>query len=212
MGVSGRASFAMEPMAGDLLMPERGRRPRAVRPRDVEDACFETVGTPRDLFSGSSSKSKGGVFKSRIAEPPAEGPVPRDYSWPEESRPMSASPRERLGIFNESVPAARFPVPMAAPALALGLSVAVAAVIWTRNDDRLENRPLAAVEQATTPARTMSAPLAASVVKVMPDPVVTSSVPQTKAAGNEPGFSAPVARPARIERAGSILMIRPAGD
>ena len=60
----------------------------------------------------------------------------------------------------------------------------------------------------------VSAPLAqmASPVEALPDPVVTSSVPVNKPNASDAGFTAPLPRPARIERAGSILMIRPAGD
>lgn len=45
-----------------------------------------------------------------------------------------------------------------------------------------------------------------------PDPVITASIPVKTAKPAVAGYAAPMPRPARIERAGSILMIRPAGD
>ena len=48
-------------------------------------------------------------------------------------------------------------------------------------------------------------------VVLSPDPVVTSSTPANQSKPAAQGYSAPLPRPARIERAGSILMIRPAG-
>jgi hypothetical protein len=48
-------------------------------------------------------------------------------------------------------------------------------------------------------------------VVLSPDPVVTSSTSAKQPKPAAQGYSAPLPRPARIERAGSILMIRPAG-
>ncbi len=60
----------------------------------------------------------------------------------------------------------------------------------------------------------ISAPIVAmeTPAVVVPDPVVTSSVPEKTTGVSVDGYTAPLPRPAPIERAGSILMIRPAGD
>ena len=100
MGVSSRATRVIEPTAADLLMPDRIRRASAPRMRDVEDACFETLGNPRDVFAPKArGADQGGVFKSRIGQSPSHGPFPRDYASLDQAAGTSAEPRERLGVF-----------------------------------------------------------------------------------------------------------------
>ena len=97
---------------------------------------------------------------------------------------------------------------MSAFALAISAVVAVA-VFWMAGGHalvmKLENEPQTLRVNAPVVSIKDRAVL-------MPDPVVTSSFPVKKTKTTANGFTAPVPRPARIERAGSILMIRPAGD
>ncbi len=207
MGVSNRATHAIDPANSDLLMPERNRsrRLQASHTRDVEDACFEAVSTPRDVFSrrfGSSSTSS--VFKTRITHPDLDGPVPRDFAA---KTPMQG---ERLDVFaGHNSPSAAGRSNSAGMMAALAVSgVAAVLAFWAAGggavmDQSASTQQEALVSEPATPVST---------VAISPDPVVTSSIPTETIQHSEAGFTAPLPRPARIERAGSILMIRPAGD
>jgi len=206
MGVSNRATRAIEPGVGDLLTPERNRKLHAARIRDVEDACFEAVSAPRDVFSKRPRTGvDSSVFKSRIAHPQADGPIPRDFAG------KTMAQGERLGVFagrQSAIATGGLRSPVSAFALAISAVVAVA-VFWMAGGHalmmKLENEPQTLRVNAPLVSITDRAVLT-------PDPVVTSSIPVKKAKTTANGFTAPVPRPARIERAGSILMIRPAGD
>jgi len=206
MGVSNRAVHAIEPRAGDLLTPDRNRKLHDARIRDVEDACFESVSAPRDVFSTRPrTGADNGVFKSRITHPQAGGPIPRDFVG------KTTAQGERLGVFAGrqsagSTGGLRSPVSV----FALGVSAVVAiAVFWMAGGHALVMK-----SENGEQALQGNAPLVSITDRAIltPDPVVTSSIPVKKAQATANGFSAPLPRPARIERAGSILMIRPAGD
>lgn len=206
MGVSHRAAHAIEPGTADLLMPERARQPRVKRARDVEDASFEAVSAPRDVFSTrSSTVETGNVFKSRIAQPGADGPVPRDFA----AKTMAQG--ERLDVFGHAKASVRSRRSISrGTVLALAISaVAAVTAFWLASGHAL-------VETTDTQQQSsrISAPIVAmeTPAVVVPDPVVTSSVPEKTTGVSVDGYTAPLPRPARIERAGSILMIRPAGD
>ena len=206
MGVSSRATHAIEPRAGDLLMPERIRRASATRMRDVEDACFETVGDPRDVFSTRpSATDSGGVFKSRLTQSAAHGSFPRDYPHSDFGSRISTEQGERLGVFNA---AGKPRVSVAAPAFVMTLCAAIAAAFWFAGGHALVLQPDARMQASAASAPEMSIKSKAT---LLPDPVVTSSIPEKKTGSAKDGYTAPVPRPARIERAGSILMIRPGG-
>lgn len=206
MGVSNRATHAIEPGTADLLMPERSRRPLANRARDVEDACFEAVAAPRDVFSPRKRASaSSNVFKSRITQPEADGPVPRDFA----AKTMAQG--ERLNVFggDKKVFGTRRST---SPGLMFAFVLsAIAAVMafWLAGG----HAPVAPSEQQQQ-SQGAGAPVVAieNPVAVEPDPVVTSSVPAETPRRSAESYTAPLPRPARIERAGSILMIRPAGD
>lgn len=204
MGVSSRATHAIEPGAGDLLMPDRNRRLDGAPRRDVEDACFEPVSAPRDVFSNKPrGGAAGGVFKSRITQPEADGPIPRDFA----SGPTARS--ERLGVFAASRTAVASGGLMS-PRVALAVcAIAAAAAFWMVGGHALVRS--SGTEQ---PVSKISPPVASITGRaaLSPDPVVTASIPVETARPAAAGFTAPMPRPARIERAGSILMIRPAGD
>jgi len=204
MGVSSRATHAIEPGAGDLLMPDRSRKLDAAPRRDVEDACFEPVSAPRDVFStGLRGGAAAGVFKSRIAQPEGDGPIPRDFA----SGPTARS--ERLGVFTGSRNAFASGRLMS-PRVALAVcAIAAAAAFWMAGGHALVRS--SGHEQ---PVSKISAPVASVIGRaaLSPDPVVTASIPIKTAEPAAAGFTAPMPRPVRIERAGSILMIRPAGD
>ncbi|MBU2486684.1 MAG: hypothetical protein KKG78_16500 [Alphaproteobacteria bacterium] len=185
-------------------MPDRSRKLDAAPRRDVEDACFEPVSAPRDVFSKSPrGGAAGGVFKSRIAQPEADGPIPRDFV----SGPTARS--ERLGVF-AGRRTAFAPDGLMSPRVALAVCViAAAAAFWMAGGHALLRS--SGNEQ---PVSKISAPIASISGRAVlsPDPVVTASIPVETAKPAAAGFTAPMPRPARIERAGSILMIRPAGD
>jgi len=206
MGVSSRATHAIDPATGDLMMPERNRKPHLNRARDVEDACFEAVSAPRDVFSTRSRVgNSGSVFKTRITQPKTDGPVPRDFA----AKTMAQG--ERLDVFaaRNSASAARG---MMSPRMAFAVLVSALAAIlafWVAGGHALvvQSGSMQQSSLVRAPLAQISSPAA-----VLPDPVVTSSIPVEKPKHSASGFTAPLPRPARIERAGSILMIRPASD
>ncbi|WP_375590235.1 hypothetical protein ABWH89_05320 [Hoeflea alexandrii] len=206
MGVSNRATRPLRPEAGDLLMPERRTGLNPVRRRDAEDACFETVSAPRDVFaSRPAARTDGGVFKSRMTMPVAEdGPVPRDFAG------RTSAAGERLGVFAGN-PGTSKTSRLMSPLMTLAVMVCAVmamAVFWMAGGHALVGEPGAGEPPARADAG--PAPLREPVV-LSPDPVVTSSTPANQSKPVAQGYSAPLPRPARIERAGSILMIRPAG-
>ncbi|SOE16647.1 hypothetical protein SAMN05877838_1526 [Hoeflea halophila] len=206
MGVSHRAAHAIEPGTADLLMPERTRQPRIKRVRDVEDASFEAISAPRDLFlTRSNTARSGNVFKSRLVQPEADGPVPRDFAV----RTMSQG--ERLDVFSHAKATVRVGRTISQGMLLAFLISAMAAGIafWLAGGHALiaEAGNLKQGHRISTTAQVVGTPAA-----VLPDPVVTSAVPLETPPASAGGYTAALPRPARIERAGSILMIRPAGN
>lgn len=214
MGVSSRTTRTIEPGNGDLLVPEQGRRLRASRTRDVEDACFETVGRSRDGFSVKSSTGENGsVFKSRLTGSPEHGPFPPDFAHFDDVPRQATDRNRRLGVFGGKATvfaAGESRLSVVVPAIVLTVCGFAATVFWMAGSHAPEPQPQARVQvSSSVPAAaalqvSVPAPLAA-------DPVVTSSIPVTETGRAKAGFTAPTPRPARIERAGSILMIRPAG-
>lgn len=214
MGVSSRTTRTIEPGNGDLLIPEQGRRPRASRTRDVEDACFETVGRSRHGFSVKSSTAENGsVFKSRLTGSPEHGPFPADFAQFDDAPRQAADRNRRLGVFGGKTTvfvAGGSRLTVVVPAIVLTVCGFAATVLWMAGSQAPEPRPQVRVHiSSSVPAVAASqvsvpAPLAA-------DPEVTSSIPVRETGRAKAGFTAPTPRPARIERAGSILMIRPAG-
>lgn len=214
MGVSNRTTHAIEPGTGDLLMPDRVRKPRtAARTRDIEDACFESVIAPRDVFSmRSRGVDAGGVFKSRLTYPQADGPIPSDFAHNDHASRQSMAQRGRLGVFagRQTIFAAGgLRSSMAASALVLAVCAVAAVSFWIVRSDALVVQPAVRLQ-----ATSISSPVVPIIdqATLSPDPVMTSSIPVKKTRASEEGFRSPAPRPARIERAGSILMIRPGGD
>lgn len=204
MGVSSRATHAIDPATGDLMIPERNRNQHPIRARDVEDACFEAVSAPRDVFSTRSrAGNSGSVFKTRITQPQADGPVPRDFAV------KTVAQGERLDVFAGQKNQTSADRSISAGMMVALVVSALAAILafWAAGGHALA--PSGGEQQSSR----VSAPLAqiTSPAVVPPDPVVTSSIPVENPKRSASGFSAPMPRPARIERAGSILMIRPAG-
>ena len=215
MGVSGRMSHAIEPKAGDFLMPDRKRKAHALRPRDVEDACFETVDGNRTVSSKRSSDTDpSSVFKSRLTQSSALGPFPRDFAPVDSIAGQTADRSERLGVFSggrSSSTTGQSRHPVTAPAFVLTLCAATAAIFWMAGGHALVQQPVASTQEVTAPAAVVSVPSINDRATLLPDPVVTSAIPDKKIEPAGAGYTAPKARPARIERAGSILMIRPSG-
>lgn len=215
MGVSNRATHTIVPGNGDLLMPDRGRKPRTTRVRDVEDARFEAVGRPRDVFSTRSRAAASSTdFRSRIVHIDDTGPVPRDFAASDYGLRKTSSRTERLGVFGGAAAthkARRFGSPLSRSGLTLAGFAVAAAAVWMAGGHALVTQP-----ESIQPASAATTPAAAVTVTdramLRADPVVTSSIPARPAKGDQESFTAPVPRPARIERAGSILMIRPAGN
>lgn len=216
MGVSSRATRVIEPASADLLMPDRIRRASAPRMRDVEDACFETLGNPRDVFAPKTrGTDHGGVFKSRIGQLPSHGPFPRDYATPDQAAGISAEPRERLGVFAKNAQGFAAHTPGLSPAacgFVLALCAATAAAFWMAGGHvRVAGRPATMTQVSAPPAAAMPAPPVGVKATPSPDPMTTSSITKEKTDSGNAGYWAPMPPPARIERAGSILMIRPGG-
>ncbi|MBC7283736.1 hypothetical protein [Hoeflea sp.] len=216
MGASSREAHAIEPASGDLLMPDRIRRPRALRPRDVEDACFETIGAPGGSLSDRPSADEtSGVFKSRLTRSPEHGPFPSDFACSDRISRQDAGRNGRLGVFGgEGTPlSSRGSRPsLAASALVLVMCGIAAAAFWISGDlapaspsEARAQAPISATPAASAASNSVQAP-------PTPDPEVPSSVADGKAASAKSSYTTPAPRPARIERAGSILMIRPGGS
>ncbi len=207
MSVSSRATHAIEPGTGDLMIPQRNRRQHSSRIRDVEDACFEAVSAPRDVFSaGSRGGSSGSVFKTRIVHPEADGPVPRDFAA------KTKTQGERLDVFSaRNSTSAAGGIMSARMAFAVVISALAAFLaFWAAGGHALA--PSAAEQQPSRVSAPAAQPISPAAALVSPDPVVTSSIPVPASKRSASGFTAPLPRPARIERAGSILMVRPARD
>jgi len=214
MGASSRATHAIEPANGDLLTPGRASRPRASRPRDVEDACFETIGAPRDTFSRKPEAAQTGrVFKSRLEGSPGQGPFPSDYADPEGPFLQAGDRAGRLDIFGADgagLASGGSRLVMAACTVVLVASGLAAAVLWSASAPA----PAPQVDAQAPIFALPSAKALPAPVKVPPlaDPVTTSAIPSGAQGAGRGGYTTPVARPARIEKAGSILMIRPGGS
>ena len=213
MGVSSRATRPIEPKNGDLLMPDLGRKPRLSRMHDVEDALFEPVNSPRDVFSRRFRVGENtGAFKSRLSQMPEHGPFPADFAQSQRMAPEVASPEGRLGVFGTSAAAFAFTRPrlsVSASLFALTVCAMAAGIFWMAGGHVLVGEPEARIEASIPSPQVKPALPSASPVAAIPDPVVTSSIPAKEREQPAASFSAPQPRPARIERAGSILMIRP---
>lgn len=212
MGVSGRMNHAIEPTAGDLLLPDRKRS--LLRNGEVEDACFETVDGGRNEYSKRrASAETGGVFKSSLTHSAGRGPFPRDFAADDSAAGQSEGRSGRLGVFGrgQSASAAgRAGQSWATRAFVLALCTVTAAIFWMAGGHALVEQPVAGMQGSTAPAPAVAARSINDRAALLPDPVTTSAIPASKT-GSAAGYTAPMPRPARIERAGSILMIRPSG-
>jgi len=212
MGVSGRMNHAIEPRAGDLLMPDRKNILHASRSRDVEDACYEAVDGGRNGPSKrKASADTAGVFKSRLTQSPAQGPFPRDFAAVDSDAGRSSG---RLGVFSRgqsSFAAGRLRRSTAMPAVVLALCTVTAAIFWMAGGHALVQQPVTTIQSATAPAPAVAEWSINDRAELLPDPVTTAAIPAEKSGSAKAGYTAPIPRPARIERAGSILMIRPSG-
>lgn len=216
MGVSDRAAYAIEPKASDLLMPERRSRPRQSRVRDIEDASFETVVRGRMKHAASRAGSKPRpVFKSRLTEfpdaDPFSGPFPRDFAASEPAPVLRAEPGERLGVFAGGKPPISATQPSARMAFGLMVGAVALAVFWMAGGHAMILSPSQDLQATAVSGSPASAPVAMPDVLADPDPVITSSVPAQTGPSESGSIIHAKPRPARIERAGSILMIRPEG-
>lgn len=211
MGVSSRMVHAVEPRAGDLLMPERNRRVRAARIRDVEDACFETIGVSADrLGKRAAAVDAKRVFKSRLVQAPSEGPFPPDFAASDNAPYIVMAPGERLGVFGAGA-AGGGRQSRTGPALAMAVCVVAAAVFWMAGGSALLLKPAAEPAVKVETALPVDVLQAGKSIADAPDPVVTSSIPVQPTSPAKVRVLQPAPGPARIERAGSILMIRPGG-
>jgi hypothetical protein len=210
MGFSDREADAIDPGAADLLMPERRLRPRQPRMRDIEDASFETVvrGRMQHVRARTGSKPRP-VFKSRMTDFPDAGPFPRDFALSDPAPGLRAEAGKRLGVFAGSKPAMSANRASARVAFAAMVGAAALAVFWMAGGHALLPAPSQEFR-----ATVVAQPAASAAVEMprgsqAPDPVVTSSVPAETGSSESGSIIHAKPRPARIERAGSILMIRP---
>lgn len=216
MSVSGRAAHAIDPKGSDLLMPERRLRPRQPRMRDIEDANVETVAGGRKQHAGARMGSKPRpVFKSRLTEfpdaDPFAGPFPRDFATSGPAPATRAEPGERLGVFAGGKPVMSASQPSARTAFVMMVGAVTLAVFWMAGGHALVLTPSPDLQASTGTPPATSAAVAEPVDLAVPDPVVTSSVPTKAGSADSGSIIHAKPRPARIERAGSILMIRPEG-
>ncbi|WP_152599480.1 hypothetical protein [Hoeflea sp. BAL378] len=166
------------------------------------------------MAADSFAARPDGVAGSRVARPPAQDAFPPDFATASPKLHQVVDRTGRLGVFAAGPAASRSSLALTASLLVAGLCGLAAAIAWLSASPapRPEARaPIAIPQTPVAAAPTPSAPAPAA------DPVTTSSIPAAKAAPAKAapakaGFTAPLPRPARIERAGSILMIRPATD
>ncbi|WP_394691707.1 hypothetical protein [Hoeflea sp.] len=216
MSVSDRAAHAIDPKASDLLMPERWMRSRQPRMRDIEDASFETVARGRMQRAGTrKGPQPRPVFQSRLTDfpnaDPFVGPFPRDFATSQPTSVPRVEPGERLGVFAGGKSAMSSSQPSAATAFAMMVGAIVLAVFWMAGGHALvltASSDLQALTAAPPPTSVADVETADVLV---PDPVVTSSVLAEAGPTDSGSIIHAKPRPARIERAGSILMIRPEG-
>lgn len=211
MGASHRAAHALEPGNCDLLVPARVGRRRQMAVRDVVDADFETVLAPRDVPAARPYRARShGAFRSGLTDLPAEGPFPRDFA-PQ----VTVGKADRLGVFSAATsarPKHQSGAHAAGGTFMVLVCVAAATVFWMAGGYSLTGPGATeASRSAATAAAFVPVRHAISVVPVEPDPLTTASVPDPQAAAEAVEVIRPSPRPARIERAGSILMIRPGG-
>ncbi|MCY0092484.1 hypothetical protein [Hoeflea ulvae] len=202
---------AIEPKASDFLMPDRKRRAPRPRVRDVEDACFEAVDNGRTPAGPAAAAARSGVFKSRVTESLEPGPFPRDFAQVDPVDAQAADRGERLGVFRAGQSGSESGRSPGMAASGLTLCAVAAAMVWMAGGTAPVEQPAAVVQSASAPGLALQAPSITGRAALLPDPVVTSAIGETDAAPAKAGYTAPTPRPARIERAGSILMIRPSG-
>ncbi|MCY0148699.1 hypothetical protein OEG84_13570 [Hoeflea sp. G2-23] len=220
MGFSGRATQAIDPESSDLLMPDRAHKMRPARVRDVEDASFETLGRPRQVQTEpTATRDSKRTYKPRITDFPSYGPVPRDFAAPERAPDSLSTVRvganDRLGVFaggRASVAGSKVGRPKAGVVFTLTVGIIAVAALWMAGGHALLLEPAAPVQALTVTAPVAPPPLVSRATLLKHDPVITSSIAVLPSKPTETSIIHPKPRPARIERAGSILMIRPAGN
>lgn len=200
----------------ELLRPTT-RRSIKQSPRplaEIEDAVFETV-VPKVELADCDYGAPEGLFVPHVSR---DGRVSHGY------RPTSVEPagnNGRLDLFSgKTLPDAAMQAslsPMAGPAFLTGVVAFAAAMFWMAGgnsflagqDNSLftASVPAPVVAEKNLPAQSVS-PFkdTALVAAEMARPVGTIAAPQSQMSGI--AAEKPISRPARIERAGSILMIR----
>lgn len=193
---------------------ERGRDTLAARPmprssvRDVEDAEFEVISQPGDVFNSRSTDApSGSVFKSRLMETTA-GPVPPDFPFRGD-----ATVADRPAFFERRATAGG--LPLSAPAFAGFIAVAVLFVFWMAGGHALvfgsNKQPDDALRATALPGRGL--PQAQSLPRSSGnDAQQTVSHEKTGSVTANVEILRPQPQAARIERAGSIFMIRSSGE
>jgi hypothetical protein len=96
-------------------------------------------------------------------------------------------------------------------AFAMMVGAIVLVVFWMAGGHALVLTPTSDLQALTVAPPPTSVAIAEPVDVLVPDPVVTSSVPAEAGPAESGSIIHAKPRPARIERAGSILMIRPEG-
>lgn len=195
----------------ELLAPERPkpRRDRQIHPVEFEDAEFETV-IPCDGYGAPEG-----------FHIPFVTPEPRQPIFRHAETPAFEAERQRLELFarrGRAVSSASAPRHrMAGPAFLAGVVVLAATAFWMAGGHRLLRATDAPDPMPTASIPAKAAPLP-KVVRQTPEPPERPMPVENKAEAKPadvPGQAkmtvqeAP--RPARIERAGSILMIRSGG-
>jgi len=200
----------------ELLRPKT-QRPTKKAPRplsEIEDAVFETV-VPKVELADCAYGAPEGLFVPHVD---SEGHVSPGYC---ETSPGPAANSGRLDLFSgKTLPDGAMRAshsPIAGPAFLTGVVAVAAAFFWMAGGHSFVAGPDETLMTATVPA-TVFAGKAMSVESVSPfkDAAVVPAE-MARPVGNhktpDPQLSGavdkrPTVLPARIERAGSILMIR----
>lgn len=198
----------------ELLAPERARRAApSLAPRDlVEDAEFEVIQAAADfdvseLASARPASPSGAQTALRMRERLGAAPTGN----------------ERLGLFDRA--AERFAVPPPRPPsvlvpLVAGSAIFALAVMWMAGGhtvftgraevDRIATASIPPPPASPTIAAAADPSQPAAVVVAEPETATAAKAPTMTARGSAGSIEVigPATRPARVERAGSIMMIR----
>ncbi|MDF1608051.1 hypothetical protein PZ897_07685 [Hoeflea sp. YIM 152468] len=126
-----------------------------------------------------------------------------------------ASRTERLGVFGGDAAAGvagRSRSSVSLPALTLAVFAVTAAAVWMAGGAASVSPPRASPQVSPASLSAAATVAVTDRAALVPDPMVTASIAARPTEAVQEGFTTAAPRPARIERAGSILMIRPAGN